>query len=389
MLTNKQIIIAKRQKVRKLYFEKHLRKVDIARKIGVSRPFIDKVLSLSKEEILADRRGWELGLLRNHNNLEVERILSIRLTLAECNFFFYGTLQIRQIYHDIYPNEPCPDERFIARVIRESRLTKHHKHGLNRFHHYPEMTIMSLGKTIEEIDFVEKYLENTTKPLNFFARTYWPPIGIARYSRIPSQRSVYARISLEADWQSGLPVPNVIKLDNDIAFASTGIRMREIAGFPSWLMGIGIIPVFVAFSAPWQNGRLEGTNSVFGRKIWKMYRFSSPEKVDQTISLFHQASDNYRGIQLPENSPLFSKINPAEKIYFIRKVEENHFNQGAIMVLKEQIILPQEYINNFVLAEVDVRQQNIKVFFEKDDKTLLPLIKPLPFKVRLNKMRKM
>lgn len=321
----------------------------------VGKPFIDKTLSLTDGQIEQDRRGWKKGKTRNHQQDEIERIISIRLTLTHCDTYYCGLTAFKKIRY----------------------------RNISQYHHYPEITILNLGKIIEEIDFVEKAMGNMSCPINFFARMYLRPFRVGRYSRIPAQRSIYARKELESDWKTGLPMPNICKLDNGLAFTGTGTRKREIAGFPSWLMNTGITPVFIAPAKPWQNGRLEGLNSVFGKKVWEARNFLSLKEIDRAIERFHQATDGYREIKpIKFKKRVSGSRGTSQRIYFIRQVDERGIN-----ILKEQIPVPRNYISQYVLVEINVRDQRLNVYFEKDSKTLISVIKPMTFQVRMNRMK--
>jgi hypothetical protein len=54
-------------------------------------------------------------------------------------------------------------------------------------------------------------------------------------------------------------------------------------------------------------------------------------------------------------------------VYFIRKVYEHPKPQrGYIDVVNEQIFLPKTYIGLFVLAEWNLSDEKLTVYFEKD-----------------------
>ena len=54
-----------------------------------------------------------------------------------------------------------------------------------------------------------------------------------------------------------------------------------------------IIPIFTNPRSPWNNGSVEGSNSVFARNFWNNFEFSSAEDVDAKLKLFNQSSLEY------------------------------------------------------------------------------------------------
>jgi hypothetical protein len=57
------------------------------------------------------------------------------------------------------------------------------------------------------------------------------------------------------------------------------------------------------------------------------------------------------------------------RVYFIRKVFEHpETKRGYIDVLKEQVTLPAPYINYFVLAEWNLKTEQLRILFEQDEK---------------------
>jgi len=56
-------------------------------------------------------------------------------------------------------------------------------------------------------------------------------------------------------------------------------------------------------------------------------------------------------------------------------------NQAVIEILKENIIVPDVYLNQFILAEVNLEKQSLKVFYEQE-KGRLKLIKKQKFKTK-------
>ena len=67
------------------------------------------------------------------------------------------------------------------------------------------------------------------------------------------------------------PIPDILKLDNDSAFGAHSTQA----------------PLYTAPRSPWNNGEVEGFNSIFARKFWNKIHFSDEEEVDVEIKKFN------------------------------------------------------------------------------------------------------
>lgn len=148
---------------------------------------------------------------------------------------------------------------------------------------------MGLGEIIQEADFTgKKTLKGYNNPLHFWARVYLKPFKLPRVTRVLSPSGQQAANALISDWQK-YPVPDVLKLDNDTAFYPAGrYADRWLSRFICWLLNLGIGPVFSAFSKPWNNGSVEGINSVFVKKIWIQRHHDTLAELDDSIEQFNR-----------------------------------------------------------------------------------------------------
>lgn len=141
-------------------------------------------------------------------------------------------------------------------------------------------------------------------------------------------------------------------MDNDLAFIGSCSAKRTISKTIKFLFAQKIIPIFTNPRSPWNNGSVEGSNSVFVRNFWNKFEFSSVEDIDQKLKLFNQSSLEYSDY---EQNKLENKKDKEfiPQIYFIRKVNENlqKNGKGEISVLNENIELPGEYINLYTLSK--------------------------------------
>jgi lipopolysaccharide biosynthesis glycosyltransferase len=158
-----------------------------------------------------------------------------------------------------------------------------------------------------------------------------------------------------------------VKLDNGFAFSSAGPQPRTLTSVVLFLLKEKIVPVFTAPRKPWNQASVEGANSVFSRKFWVRFRFQTLSEVDDRLEEFNDAYESYLQYEKP-HQPTRTKDTFTPRVHFIRKVYEHPESQrGYIDVVKEQIFLPKAYIGLFVLAEWNLKEDKLIVYFEKDN----------------------
>ena len=82
-------------------------------------------------------------------------------------------------------------------------------------------------------------------------------------------------------------------MDNGAAFRGFTDRVRMVGRLIRWLCSLGIIPLYNAPNSPWNNGSVEGGNSVFDKKFWQRFRFKNLEVVDDKLKNFNQDYKSY------------------------------------------------------------------------------------------------
>lgn len=173
-------------------------------------------------------------------------------------------------------------------------------------------------------------------------------------------------------------------MDNGLAFIGSASGKRSLSKIVKLLFEKKIIPVFTAPRKPWNNGSVEGSNSVFARNFWNKFIFNSVEEVDEKLEFFNQANIEYSYYQ-PNEIKRDDNKEFIPKIYFIRKVcEEQQNDKGKIEILNDKINLPKEYINLFTLSEWDLKTEMLTVYFEKEQQPII--IKKVKFKINKRSM---
>ena len=150
---------------------------------------------------------------------------------------------------------------------------------------------------------------------------------------------------------------------------------------------------YVAPRSPWNNGQVEGYNSVFSKKFWNKLQFTDEEEIDIKIKDFNVAYEKYS--QLVSNNPKLTEneikhiddyrnINlenkkaehfKSDKIYFLRIVRRKNTKgdkdeHGYINILKHEIKLPKDLINLFVFCTINIKKKKLIIKTELENGSL-------------------
>jgi len=242
---------------------------------------------------------------------------------------------------------------------------------MSKYMKYPKCTLRKLGKIMMSIDFIgPKYLKGSDNRINFLSCKYIRPEKHGMARRIEGQTTQETIKVLKDIWRTH-PIPDVLKIDNDSAFGANLAHKRNIGNLAFFLLNLGVSPLYIAPRSPWNNGDVEGYNSVFSKKFWNKLQFTDEEEIDIKIKDFNLAYEKYS--QLISNNPeikeedikhiddfkdvdLENKIAKnfkSNKIYFLRIVRRKNAKgsdneYGFIDILKQEIRLPKDLINLFV-----------------------------------------
>jgi transposase len=384
--------IKEREKVNDLYFKYGISKRVIVREEKVSRGFVDKWTKSPDQGFAEDKRGWEKGKGRKWDKSTERRIREIREYLEQKPEGFYaGATAIDLEWRRRYPETDPPPLRTIGQIMSDLGLTKPNKKGKNKgaaeYLRYPEYTIYNLlGGRVLEADFIgQKHITGRTEPLNFIGFSFKKVPKIRYFKRIEGQRSDDFILQSKHFFRE-FERPDYMKVDNDPATIGSGSGKGTISRVMIFLLENQVSPIFAVPRRPFTQASIEGNNSVFSRKFWNRIDFKSVEEIDKKIEWFNKASIEYLGYYKPKEK----KIKTEEfvpKVYLIRQVEENkEKKEGFINVLNELIPLPKSYIKYYVLAEWNLREEQIYIRFEKEKES--EIIENMPFKINPRSKKK-
>jgi len=399
----KKILINEKRKKAKELFNKGWSIRKISKHLVSGKDNVGKWVKMSDEEIENDNRGWEKGRLRKYTNTQKEAISNIRKELEKEDSFFIGAKVVCQNYINLYKENIS--EKFAERTIKEYNLQKRHqkkKRGKSKYMNYPEKTLSKSGKIMMSIDFIgPKYLKGSNDRINFLSCKYIRPIKEGIVKKVSGQTAEEAINVLTELWKSN-PIPDVLKVDNDAAFGGYLPIERCIGRLTLFLLNLGVIPLYIAPRSPWNNGDVEGFNSVFSKKFWNKLKFTDEDEINVKIKDFNVAYekyshliDNNAEIKRPKYINDFDGIDfnnkqtdkfKVHKIYFLRivrrqgdKGEENE--KGYINILGKEIILKQDLINLFVFCELNLKEENLVINTENASGQLIK-IKRIKFKIK-------
>jgi hypothetical protein len=312
------------------------------------------------------------GRTRTYTRRDEQRVLKVHAELqANPDRSFAGASAIERRYRELYGDAKPLSLRFIGRTLAKhglATLPKVRRKGVSRYLHYPQVLINNLGSSLLEVDFIgKKFITGRTQPVNFLAFSLRFPRQLKHFQRVEAETADVVLQQLAGFFQL-FEKPAVVKLDNGFAFAGAGPEARTLNSVVLYLLKQRITPVFIAPKKPWNQASVEGANSIFSRKFWNRHTFGSLEHIDQELPHFNKAYAWYTGYQRPKRStPREHPFIP--RVYFIRKVyEDPETHKGYIDVLKEQISLRTSYIGLFVLAEWNLKSEQLTIMVERNEK---------------------
>lgn len=396
----KILLLEKRKKARELRETGwSIRK--ISKSLVASKYNVMKWVNMPEEMVLQDKRGWQKGRLRRHNEVEKERIISIRKQLEREGSYFIGELVIQKNYENLYGDKI--ERWFVNKVLREGGLTKKRiekKRGKSKYMKYPVYTLNKLGKILMSIDFIgPKHLKGGKERINFLSCKYIRPHKVGIMERIGGQTTDEVIMTLCELWKK-YPIPDVLKVDNDTAFGVNSLHKNSIGRLTLFLLNIGVSPLYVAPRSPWNNGEVEGYNSVFSKKFWTRLRFTDEDEIDIEIKNFNLEYERYSNLigNNPEikqerhigdykdidfENKQVSKLRQT-KIYFLRIVRrkgEKEEENGFINILGSEIIVGKDLINLFTFSIIDVKEGTVSINIE-DEGGELEEIKRRKFQIK-------
>ena len=399
----KQLLIEKRKKARQLHKEKGWSIRKISRCLVAGKDNVGMWVKMSDKEIQQDNRGWKKGNPRKYTKEQKKEIKKIRRQLEKEGSFFIGSLVIQGNYNKLHTT--TVSKSFVDRTLKEYKMVKtpqKKRKGVSKYMKYPQHTLNKMGKCMMSVDFIgPKYLKGSGDRINFLSCKYIRPRKEGIIKRVEGQTTDEAIRVLKEVWNDN-PIPDVLRIDNDSAFGANLSREKQIGSFTLFLLNLGVKPLYVAQRSPWNNGSVEGHNSVFSKKFWNKLRFTDEKEVDVKIKSFNLEYEKYTNL-VNNNPPLenpefMDDFKSADiKNKHVKKFKEHEIcflritrrkgergdkkEYGFIDVLKHEIKLSVDLINLFVYCVIDLKKKKLFCYTETKDGNLEE-IKNINFKLK-------
>lgn len=336
------------------------------------------------QDTTIDRRGWPKGTPRGHADT-TDRILALRDGLvADATEYYVGPLAIQQRYAEAYPDDDAPGLTTIKEVLRSagrSKPPKRKRRGTARYRCYPVVAIRTLGERVADLDHIgAKWITGCSEPLHFLSLAFRNPRRLRRILRTTTEQTDEAITTATAMFDD-LGWPDVLRMDCGSAFeGGRFLPARRVPRFARFLLAHAVIPVYGHPRKPWQQGVVEGSNSVFGRNFWERHTFTSLADVDGKLASFNRSSNRYAGWTARWERTTRA-VDFIPRIGFIRLVEEADPRKevGRIPVARTWVEIPKEYIGLYVFALWNLRNGTLTVSIERD--AIVQTITTIPFPV--------
>ncbi len=383
---DKERLAVLRQEVNEMYFKKEMSKREVIKQARVSNDFVTAWTKSPDQDFAMDNRGWPKGKRRKLAKVDEQRIKEIYHSLEDDPYQFYsGATVIEQKWRNRYSSTPPPSLPTIGRMLSDLGLSQGRKKGKNkgasRYLCYPEYTIYYLlGGRVLESDFIgKKYLTGRTEPVNFVGFSFKKEPKLRYFRRVDGQTATNFIEKCQSFFDR-FEKPDFVKVDNCSATIGSVSGKRNVSKAMQFLLKNQVIPIFAVPRRPFSQASIEGNNSVFSRKFWNRIQFKSLQEVDQKLEWFNLSSQRYTGYRPPKQEKSNEK-DFIPKTYFIRQVKQDteQTDKAFIDVLNEKVSLPSSYTNYFVLAEWNLKEEQLYIHFEKEQKP--KIVENLSFKI--------
>jgi hypothetical protein len=257
---------------------------------------------------------------------------------------------------------------------------------------YPTGFLEAVGTVLMQMDFIgPRFIKGDPTPLHFLSIRYVRPIKKQLFFRIKSQTTnAVLKILSTLFFALECPFPDVVQQDNDAVFRGNITSKGVVGRYIRFWCHNGVIPIFNASKSPWNTGSVEGANSVFDRKFWQQFHFTSIEEVDAKLQEFNEAYDSYLKTEKEIPQKQTPRMRPGALqhlkglvgltqpyLFLLRIVKKNEYGKHTIEVLNHYITLPSELKGQFVIVQIHLADQWMKIWQERRGHTALIIPKKI------------
>lgn len=301
--------------------------------------------------------------------------------------YFLGPKHVRMSYAKQYPSDGLPSLWFFQDVIRRNGIQSNEPKkrtkgkGIVERLFFPIQSIVKLGRIQQSVDFIgKKFIYGRSEPISVFSTSYYQWFDLYQVWRTLAETSEYAIQCLTGLWTRS-PIPHVLRMDNGMTFRGTGAARGHIGKFLKFLLNLNIIPLFSSAYQPYTNPHVEGHNRTFTEKLWSKHHFASEDQIDVECDRFNAESREFYEWNFKERlgakslrylndgfTPRMDSLRSIQgkKIYFVRFTERwnERDRMCGIVVLNWFVSLPVEYVNQYVLAVLNLETAILHLYSE-------------------------
>jgi putative transposase len=278
--------------------------------------------------------------------------------------------------------QPLPSLRTINRILSRHGLT-HRRTGRYepKGKPYPELPAL-VPNQIHQIDLVGPcYLQG---PIRFYSLNA-VDISINRCGIQPTL-SRSSQSILDAVWAvwKRMGIPDNIQVDNEMAFYGTPAHPRGMGSLIRLCLLYGVDLWFIPIAEPWRNGVVEKFNDHYRQKFLdKVIMTSEDELQKESLAYENKHNSTYRYSKLKGQTPLAALAHSGQKLVFpnraqaprypLEKPESGRYHLVRFIrsdlqlnIFGELFPAPPEIQYEYVVATVDVKEQKLKLFLDKN-----------------------
>ncbi len=278
--------------------------------------------------------------------------------------------------------QPLPSLRTINRILNRHSLTRRRTGRYEpKGRPYPELPALVPNQT-HQIDLVGPcYLQG---PVRFYSLNAIDVL-INRCGIQPAL-SRSSQSILDAVWAlwKRMGIPKNIQLDNDMAFYGTAAHPRGMGALIRLCIHHGVELWFIPISEPWRNGVVEKFNDHYRQKFLdKVIMTSEDELQKESLAYENKHNSTYRYSKLKGKTPFAALAHSGQKLVFpnpsevllhpLKKPESGHYHLVRFIrsdlqlnIFGEFFPAPLETQYEYVVATVDVKEQKLKLFLDKN-----------------------
>jgi transposase InsO family protein len=317
----------------------------------------------------------------NHTPAEIEEIVKmVRLNLYNQDLFC-GAQAILWEMEDLGA-KPLPSIRTINRILARNELT-HRRTGKYEAKGtaYPVLPSMLPNQT-HQADLVGPcYLKG---PVRFYSLNIVDTATV-RCGLHPSL-SKSGQMILDGFWGAWkrMGIPDRVQVDNAMSFFGSPTHPRGMGPLIRLCLHNGVEPWFIPVAEPWRNGMIEKFNDRYQQMFLSKVAMSALEDLQSGSLAFEQRHNSrYRYSKLKGDTPLKALAASNANLRFptdeeppqhrLKKPEVGKYHVVRLIrsdmklnVFGECFTVPPETTLEYVVATIDVKEQKLKLFLDKN-----------------------